>query len=482
MTPWTSIRLALGVVALTALAAPAGADAQDTVPPTLAPPPVLDLPAVRTARLTNGLELFVVPMHEVPLVQATLMIPVGGRADAERAGIASFTAGMLDEGADTLDAFGIAAEAAYLGATLGTGADWDYTIVSLKAPKRTTDAALGLMSGVVLRPTFAAAEVARQRDLRLAAILQQRDLPGVVASLAFGALLFPAEHPYHRPLTGDSASTAGLDSATVRAFYERAYSPAGARLVMTGDVTVEEARALAERHFGGWRAPAGAGAPGTTATAVDRATTVFLVNKPGAPQSVIRIGHAGVERSSPDYAAIEVMNTILGGSFSSRLNFNLRETKAYTYGAGSGFGWRPVPGPFTASADVRTDVTDSSLTEFFRELQAIRDAPVSHEELDRAKAYLALGLAGDFETTSQMAGRVSELIRFGLPLDYYDGYMQQIMAVTAEDVQRVAREYLRPDRMTVVVVGDVERIRSGIEALGLGPVEVRDMYGAQVTD
>ncbi|MDQ2669841.1 MAG: insulinase family protein, partial [Gemmatimonadota bacterium] len=325
--------LVVGALA-TALTAPTAAAAQVTQAPSLPPPPALDVPTVQTGRLANGIELYVVPMREVPLVQFMLLIPGGGRADGARTGLASFTANMLDEGADTLDAFGIAAQAAYLGATLGTAADWDYTIVSMKAPKRTVEAALDLMSDVVLRPTFASGEVQRQRDLRLAAILQQRDQPDAVAGLAYGAILFPETHPYHHSLTGDSASTAALDSAVVRDFYRRHYGPAGAKLVVTGDVSAQEAQQLAQRYFGEWSGSGAGAAPAAPSDgAVDRATSVFLVDKPGAAQSVIRIGHAGVARSNPDFAALEVMNTILGGSFSSRLNFNLRETKGYTYGA-----------------------------------------------------------------------------------------------------------------------------------------------------
>jgi zinc protease len=213
---------------------------------------------------------------------------------------------------------------------------------------------------------------------------------------------------------------------------------------------------------------------------VDRAREIFLVDKPGAAQSVIVIGAAGVERTNPDYAAIEVMNTLLGGSFSSRLNSNLREEKGYTYGAGSGFSYRPLPGPFNAGSSVRTNVTDSSLVEFFKEFDRLRNEPVDPVELERAKAYLALGLAGEFETTTQMAGQVGGLIRFGLPFTYYDGYVPRIMAVTADDVRRVARQYVRSDRFTIVVVGDIAAIRAGIEALKLGPVSVRDMAGHEV--
>jgi predicted Zn-dependent peptidase len=312
----------------------------------------------------------------------------------------------------------------------------------------------------------------------MASIQQQRDQPNTMASLAFNALLFPPNHPYHQSLGGDSTTTAGLDSASVRAFYAATMLPANATFVIAGDITLAEASAAIARRFGNWKGtgPARSTSSGTLA-AVDRATEVFLVDKPGAAQSVILIGAGGVERSNPDYAAIEVMNTLLGGSFSSRLNSNLREAKGFTYGAGSGFSYRPLPGPFMAQSSVRTNVTDSSLIEFFREFARLRDEPVDPAELERAKAYLALGLASDFETTNQMAGQVSGLLRFGLPMTYYDDYVSRIMAVTVADIQRVARRYIRPDRLTVIVVGDVATIRSGIEALKLGPVSVRDMTG-----
>jgi predicted Zn-dependent peptidase len=340
--------------------------------------------------------------------------------------------------------------------------------------------ALDLMADVVLRPTFKSAEVNRQRDLRLASILQQRDQPNTMAALAFNSLVFPAGHPYHQPIGGDSITTSGLDSAKVRAFYNAHYSPGNAVLVIAGDITLAEARAAVAQRFGSWRAPAPGAAPSTTVAPVDRPTTVYLVDKPGAAQSVIFIGRPGVERSNPDYAAIEVMNNLLGGSFSSRLNQNLRETRGYTYGAGSGFAYRPLPGPFTARSAVRTNVTDSSLIEFFKEFRRIRDTAVDAVELERAKSYLALGLAADFETTSQMAGQVVGLLRFGLPMTYYDDYVTRVMAVTTQDVQRVARQYLQPDRFTIVVVGDLATIRPGIEALNLGPISVRDLNGNEV--
>lgn len=461
--------------------APALAQGFDrTRPPVLPPPARLTMPAVETATLANGLRLYVVPMHEVPLVQFTLLVSAGARRDGHQPGLASFAAGMLDEGAGTRDANAVAAQVAYLGASLFTGAGWDAAYVSLKTPRTTMDSALNLMADVALRPRFLASEVQRQRDLRLASIIQQRDQPNTMASLAFYSLLFPAAHPYHQPLGGDSAATATLDSATVRQFYQRYYAPSAASLVVTGDITMEEARRAVDQRFGSWAGGQAPALPPVTATALDRPTTIYLVDKPGAPQSVIYLGSAGVDRNNPDYAAIEVMNTLLGGSFSSRLNTNLRETRGYTYGAGSGFIYRPVPGPFRASAAVRTNVTDSSLIEFFKEIRRIRTEPVDSVELDRARAYLALSLAGEFETTSQVANQVADLLQFNLPLTWYNDFVPRIMAVTAADVQRVARKYLNPDRMTVVVVGDVAAIRPGIEALHYGPVSVVDLTGAEV--
>jgi zinc protease len=478
-TPVTGLAAAMALaLGATALAAQAPAVATR---PTLGPAPRLVMPAVQKARLPNGLAIEVVPMHEVPLVQASLLIAGGARLDGSHPGLATFTANMLDEGAGSRDAFALAAEVAYLGATLNTGASWDAVTVDVGAPRRTFAAAMALAADVVLRPRFTAADIARQRGLRLASILQQRDQPGSVAGLVFNAMVFPAGHPYHSPLNGDSASTAALDSAGVRDFWRRAADPRRATLVVTGDVTLAEVRALAQRLFGGWKAPAmPLPAPGTPAEVPRPATRIILVDKPGAAQSVIAIGGPGVSRRSTDYPAITLMNTILGGSFSSRLNDILREQKGYTYGAGSGYSWRPLPGPFNASAQVRSNATDSSLAIFFREFRRIRDSGVTATELDRGRAYLVLGSLGDFETTGQVAGSLASLTILGLPLTTIPSDLAAIQKVAAADVQRAARTYLDPAHFTVVIVGDIAKIRPGIEALGLGPVEVRDYNGREV--
>ena len=443
--------------------------------PALGTSPALVVPTVDARRLANGAALRVVEHRELPLVQVTLTIAGGARLDRELPGLASFTANLLDEGAGARDANALQSELAFLGASLSTSAGWDVTTIALKVARRNLEPALDLMADVVLRPTFAAAEVRRQRDLRLAALLQQKDQPGALASLAFSQALFPQGHPYREAIGGDSAATSRLDSTTVRAFYDGSVRPGRATFYVVGDLGAAEAERLLTARFGRWtgRGPERRPAPVLAAAARPQGLQLILVDKPGAAQSVITVGTTGVERTSADLAAIDVMNTILGGSFSSRLNTVLRETKGYTYGANSGFAYRPLPGPFTVGTAVRTNVTDSALVEIFRELRAMREAPVSAEELARAKAYIALGIPGDLETTSQIAGEMAALANWNLPLTWLQEYVAGVQKVGVEDVQRVARQFLPAENGYVIVVGDLARIRAGIEALTLGPVRVR---------
>jgi predicted Zn-dependent peptidase len=462
--------------AVLALLVPVALTAQGTSPyaspPAVPPAPVLAVPAVRTGTLPNGVLLRVVEQHELPLVQVTLTVQGGSRLDGDLPGIATFMAGMLDEGAGSRDALALQGELAYLGATLSTTADWDRFTVSLKVPVRSLPAALELMADVVLRPTFRANEVRRQRDLRLTGLLQARDQPNTLASLAFNQAVYPATHPYARNQLGDSATVARYDSVLVRQFYQQTMRPDRASLIVVGDISEAQARSFFAQAFGAWRATGTAPAlPAAPDSVPHPATTrVWLVDRPQAAQSVIMVGWPGVERTSPDYPALQVMNTLLGGSFTSRLNMKLRETKGYSYGAGSGFSWRVVPGPFSASASVRTNVTDSSLIEIFTELRGVRDELVPQEELERARRFVELGIPGTLESTSQVAGQMAQLATFGLTLDELPRLAASVRAVTAADVQRVARQHLTPDKAHVVVVGDLAKVKGPIEALALGTV------------
>jgi len=464
-----------------ALLAPSALHAQQafdrTRPPALATAPALTVPAVKSARLENGAAIKVVEQRELPLVHITLQLAGGGRLDRDTPGLASFVATMIREGAGARDANSLQAELAFLGASLSSGADWDNTTITLRVAKRNLGPALDLMADVVLRPTFRDANVKQQRDLRLAGLLQQKDQPRALAQLAFNQALFPAGHPYNRSLGGDSLSTTKLDSATVRAFHSGAYRPMRATFTVVGDVSDVEARTQLQRRFGNWMVSGAERTPAPVLVNPVRtpARRVLLVDKPGAAQSVIMIGVPGIERTTPDYASVMVMNTILGASFSSRLNTNLRETKGYTYGASSGFQWRPLPGAWMASSDVRTNVTDSSLVEFFKEFNALRTTEVAADELARAKAYLGLAVPGDLESTAQIAGQITSLAVFNLPLTYLQEFVAAVEKVTAADVARTARRLIPADNATIVVVGDLSKIRAGIEALNLGPISVLDI-------
>ncbi len=451
-----------------------------SVPPTLARPARLSVPIVASGVLpSNKLTVRVVEQHELPLVQVTAVVAGGSRLDGAHPGMASFVANMLDEGAGVRDATTLQAEVAFLGASLSTYSDWDRLTISLKVPLRSLGPALDLMADVMLRPTFSAAEVRRQRDLRLTSLLQIRDEPEDVASLAFNTSLFPPGHPYHHSAEGDSSTTARLDSAAVRNFYLRAVRPELTTFIVVGDLGTARARAEIARRFAAWRGVGTAAVAPTQGSAQIRSASpqprVYLVDKPEAAQSVIMIGWPGVERRSPDYPALMVMNSLLGGSFTSRLNMNLREKRGYSYGANSSFAFRLLPGPFVASSSVRTDVTDSSLVEIFKELRTLRDTPVPANEVERAKSYVELGLPQSLETTTQVAGQIATLGVFALSLDELPRFATAVRAVTAADVQRVARQYLTLDRATIVVVGDLAKVRPPIEALHLGPVTVLDV-------
>ncbi|HVP14355.1 MAG TPA: pitrilysin family protein [Terriglobales bacterium] len=471
----------LGAILPGAARAQATADSVDrSRPPALVPPRPLHLPAVHRETLGNGLELDVVEMHRVPVVDVTLLVRAGAvRDSSDLPGLATFVAGMLDEGAGARSALAIADEVDYLGANLSTNAGLENATVRLHCTKARLPKALDLMADVALRPAFADSEITRQRELRKTALLQMRDQPNAIAPLAFAAIVFGEEHPYGRPQQGTEASTAALDREKVVGFYDTYYRPNNAAMLVVGDVTPAEARRLIETRFGAW-AQGPVSLPPVAEPVPPRPRSFYLVDKPGSAQSVILLGNVGVARSTPDYYALRVLNTILGGSFTSRLNQNLRETHGYTYGARSAFDMYRLAGPFRATAAVQTAKTDSSLIEFLKELRRIRNDEVPPEELAKAKAYLALGLPSEFETTQGASGMFLELLANGLPLDSYDTFIARVSAVTAGDVQRVARQYIQPDSFDVIVVGDRSQIEGPIRSLNEGPIELRDMWGKPV--
>jgi predicted Zn-dependent peptidase len=466
---------------LLALPATVPAQAPDrSRPPEPGPPPALRLPPVQQFRLSNGLPVLLLEKHNVPLVQVNVFITAGAVLDpAGKPGTASMTAAMLDEGAGPRDALALADAIDYLGARITAGAGHHSTVIALHTPRARLDSALVLVADVALRPRFAPEELERQRRERLTMLTQWRDQPPAIAAAGFSQVLYGADHPYGVPVQGTAASVRGLTVADLQAFHAAHFRPANAALVVVGDVTLAELRPALEARFGGWRGDAAPRRPPPAPQPVRR-RTVTLVDKPGAEQTQVRIGFVGPSRDTDDFYALTVMNTILGGAFTSRLNQNLREDKGYSYGAYSRFDFRPQPGPFLAAAAVQTEVTDKAVAEFMKELRGITRS-VTDEELDRARTYVALQFPQNFQQVADIAGEMGDMVLFGLPPDYFNQFVTRVQQVTRADVERVARKYMDPERVAIVLVGDRATIETGVRALGLGPLRVLavdDVLGA----
>jgi zinc protease len=444
-----------------------------TVPPVTGPAPRVDLPDPVRSRLANGMNVLYVRQAELPVVAATLVVRGAGSADEPAAlpGLASFTASMLDEGAGGMSSLELADALDLLGATLTTSAGTDAAQANLYVLAGNFPRALTLMSSILTRPDFPDNEIERLRTERITALIRARDEAPSIANTAFSSLVYGDDHPYGRSPT--QTSTRSLTRAAVASHHASAYRPENATLVLVGDVDPATMQPLVEAAFGAWRSSGTAAPPHAVSAPAVRGTTVYLIDRPGSAQSEIRIGHPGVSRDHPDFHALTVMNTMLGGSFTSRLNTNLRETHGWTYGAGSGFSMLRGAGPFSARAGVQTMATDSSLVEFFRELNRIRDEPVGDDELQKARNYVALRLPDQLETTWSVAGQLAALETYGLDASFFDDYVERVMAVTAADVMRVAREHVRPGNAVVVVVGDRARIEEAVRGASVGPVEIR---------
>ena len=467
-------RLIATLVVLVAAAGPtSSAQAPDrSRPPALGPAPQLTLPPIQKRALSNGLAVWIVEAHKVPLVQVNLLIQAGSADDpAGKFGVASLTAAMLDEGAGQRTSLQIADDIEFLGADLGTSSSFDASAVRLNVPSARLAAALPIMADVALRPTFPQAELDRVRQERLTALVQARDDAAQVAPLAFARVVFGGTHRYGTAAMGTPSTLKAFTTMDLRAFHAAMYRPASATLVVVGDIRTDTVLPLLEKQFGGWktagsviRAPVAA-APQLTERQVS------IVDMPGAEQSQVRIGWVGVPRATPDYFTLQVLNTILGGSFTSRLNQNLREKNQFTYGASSRFDMRLSAGPFFAGAGIQTDKTTDALREFFNELTAI-GTPVSADELTKAKNYIALGFPSEFETIQDLASHVEEMVLYKLPDNYFERYVANIQAVTAAAVQKAAATYIQPGKFAVVIAGDRKAIEAGVRGLKLGNVRV----------
>lgn len=450
--------------------------AVDTVdrsePPGPGPRRPFNFPPIERFSLSNGLPVLMARTEGPPVATIGLILPAAGVHEApERAGLASLTGSLLESGTERKAGTLIAEELEGLGAQFGVVTGWDVTEVEMTLLTSRLEPGAELFAEIARRPAFPEDEVERVRKEQLAGILQRRAEPRGLANEAASRFIYAEDSPFARPLSGTTGTLESLARADVAAFHAGRYTPNGATAIVAGPLDPEDAQALLSAALADWVGPAPTGVP-PGAEAAARERRVVIVDRPGSVQSELRVGHVGVPRSNPDYFPLIVMNTILGGAFTSRLNMNLREKQGFTYGVSSGFSMRRQAGPFVISTAVQTEVTAAAVTEILREVESIREAPVGSGELEDARNYIAGVFPLRLETTDGVASRLAEMAVHDLPADYFDGYRERVLAVRTEEVHRVARQYIRPDELCVVVVGDAKSIRAPLEELGIGTVEV----------
>lgn len=434
-------------------------------------------PAFERLTLDNGLALVVAPVSKLPVVTVLALVDAGASADpAGREGVALLTARALAEGTETSDGAELAEQFEQLGTALDTSADWDSTIARITVTTDRFPAALERLADVLRTPSFPERDVERLKQERLAELLQQQAEPRGLADDMFDRFTYASDSRYALPDGGTESTVNALDRRAAEEFYRAQYTPGTTTLIIVGDITTDAARSMTTDAFGSWSGTAASLRPPSDQPA-RLSRTVHVVGKADAPQSELRVGHVGVPRRHPEYFSIIVMNAILGGLFSSRINLNLREVNAFTYGAFSSFDWRRGAGPFSVSTAVRSDVTDAAVREIMHEIERIRDVEVTEAELTLATSYLDGVFPIRFESTNAIANALASLVSYGLPDDYFDRYRGNIRAVNATNVLEVARAHVRPEHMQIVAVGDPAIIRAPLEQLGLGPVHSYDAEG-----
>ncbi|MCC6554533.1 MAG: insulinase family protein [Polyangiaceae bacterium] len=433
-------------------------------------------PRIQEAKLANGVRVLVVERRELPIVAVEITTDRG--AEQAAPAIGAFAGDMLVQGTKTRSALELSDAMGKLGANFGSWVGFDGGGVSGQSLAPKLGEMLTILADAYMNPAFSKAEVDRERARRITALAQMNDRPSSLLSIALGKTIYPAGHPYSVPLLGTEEALKRVTPADLARFHAAHFQPDHTTIAFAGDITRDAAVKEAERVLGAWKGtaapakdpeappPAAAGAP------------IVVVDRAKLTQSTVAVGLPGVARSTPDYEAILVMNTILGGKFSSRLNMNLREKHAYTYGARSGFDMRHGPGPFTAGGAIVRDGTGPAVKEILSEIRRIRGELVSAEELEDAKLNLIRQLPARFETAGATASTLSGLAMYHLSLDELANRAAKIRRVTREDVRRVAEAYLVPEKMRVVMVADAGAVRDQLTALGLGDVEVQQAPGA----
>lgn len=447
--------------------------ARDT-PPAAGPIRPFEFPAVTEQRLANGMEVRLVSTVPLPVVTAMVVLRAGETASpAGREGLAVLAGDALEGGTTRLSSRELARALENIGASFGAATGWDSTTVAVSCMAEHLPGAMPLLAEMVRSPAFEDGEFERYRAQRLATAAQRRMDPAALAADAHARFVFAEGDTYARPVGGTEASIGGIDAGDAREFVVARYGPSEAALVMVGDVEEREALAAAGAGFGDWDR-AVAALPEPVASPGQRERVVHVVHRPESVQSRIRVGHLGVPRSVEDYFALIVLNLVLGGSFSSRLNLNLRERHGFTYGVRSSFAPRRGPGPFAVSTAVENAVTGAAVGEIFREIEGLVEGGPTRDEVEAATSYLAGVFPLRLETTGQIASRIAGMTVYDLPDDYYRSYRDRVRGVTPAHAARAARRHIRPGELCTVVVGNAEEVVPQVEGLGIGSVTVHE--------
>ena len=442
--------------------------------PKSGPPRGYRFPEFHDEVLPSGIRLVTAPVAKLPLATVLVIVDAGSVNEPRgKEGIAALTAAGLLEGTTQFDGAELAEKFEQLGTSLESGADWDSAVIKITTLSDRLEAATRLLGEVISSPVFPEREIARLKAERLAEILQLETEPRGLADEKFEEFLYSPQSRYSSPDAGSTKSVSALSGEDVEQFYRANYRSGATTVIVAGDATPEQARAMVTDAFQRW--PGGAvQEPQLTASARTNRRTVHLVHKPEAPQSELRVGHVGLPRKHPDFFPTLVMNAVLGGLFGSRINLNLREQKGYTYGASSYYDWRRGPGPFVVSTAVQSEVTTAALTEIFVEIERIRGEKISKEELTLARDYLEGVFPIRYETTAAIASALATLVIHDLPADYYGTYRKNIHAVSADSVLRAATAHLHPSELQTVVVGDAEMIGSSLADSKFGELLVHN--------
>jgi zinc protease len=461
---------------------PVASDADRSKLPVVGTPPALALPPLARAKLSNGLKVVLAERHDVPVVQLNLIVDAGHAADSlAKPGTANLTLAMLNEGTRTRDALQISARAEALGARLGAGSSLDTSYITLSAITSRLSDSLELFSDVLLNPTFPDKELGRLKTQSLAAIQQQKSQPRGIASRLFPRLIYGDGHAYSNPFSGigTEETVRSMTTDELRAFYRRWLRPDNATLLIVGDTTLAQVQPLLEQRLAGWKSPTESlPVKQLSVIAPQPRPRVFLVNRTGSEQSLVMAVALAPPRAAPDNVALETVNTILGGSFISRVNMNLREDKHWSYGAGSSLIDAKGQRVFQTSALVQTNKTADSMREMLKELQDITGArQPTEKEIRFAKDTLVRALPGENETSSQVAASYADILTYGLPDSYLNDFVGEVEALTPPQVLAAGAELVHPEALTWIVVGDLSVIEANVRKLDIGDIKVLDTDG-----